>query len=228
MDQVAHDLYDRCEQFNAWEAACLIAGFDPASIDREDRRGMPGKIKVLLSLIEDAFQNALFYCQLAFNDGIQVYDHHGEPVAVSFAVSGDPSVLPSVELWAVYEDAVAEDGRGPDMFALERLNTRTPQFRREDIKKWLALIGWKDAHSFMARGQAQEKALASRERETLLKLVISMAVGGYGHDVAAKKTDTVSRIMEDVERRGLSISDETVRKYLKEAAELLPGEPHKD
>jgi hypothetical protein len=35
-----------------------------------------------------------------------------------------------------------------------------------------------------------EKSLSTRERESLLKLVIGMAVGGYGFDVNANRTRT--------------------------------------
>lgn len=71
------------------------------------------------------------------------------------------------------------------------------------------------------------KPLGNRERETLLKLVIGMAIGAYGHNPAAKKTDTVSQIVDDLARTGTPLSDETVRKYLKEAAALLSGTRHK-
>jgi hypothetical protein len=71
------------------------------------------------------------------------------------------------------------------------------------------------------------KPLGNRERETLLKLVIGMAIGAYGHNPAAKKTDTVTQIVDDLARAGAPLSDETVRKYLKEAASLLSGSRHK-
>lgn len=68
---------------------------------------------------------------------------------------------------------------------------------------------------------SQAKELDVRERESLLKLVIGMAVGRYRHELGAKKSVAVTPILQDVERLGLSVSAETVRKYLKEAERLL-------
>jgi hypothetical protein len=71
-----------------------------------------------------------------------------------------------------------------------------------------------------------DKALSTKERETLLKLVIAMAVDGYGHDPAASKSNVPMEIVEAVDRLGMSVSDDTVRKYLKLAADtVLPTKP---
>jgi hypothetical protein len=74
------------------------------------------------------------------------------------------------------------------------------------------------------RGQAREKLLLARERETALKLIIAMAIRGYVYDPKAKRSDKVSEIVADVDSVGLSLDDDTVRKWLREAAELLPPE----
>ena len=60
-----------------------------------------------------------------------------------------------------------------------------------------------------------------KERESLLKLVIGMAIKGYGYDPAALKSDKVKEIADDLALLGLSIDTDTVRKYLKEAASTL-------
>ncbi|WP_305989284.1 hypothetical protein [Roseibium sp. MMSF_3544] len=70
----------------------------------------------------------------------------------------------------------------------------------------------------------QEKHLATRERESLLKLVISMAIGGYGYDPKASRSSTAKDIASDLQQIGLSLDEDTVRKYLKEAKGLLPGD----
>ncbi len=68
------------------------------------------------------------------------------------------------------------------------------------------------------------KELSWRERESVFKMLIGMAVGGYGLDPAAKRSDVVPEIVGDLERLGVAVSDETVRKYLKMSAQLLPPE----
>jgi hypothetical protein len=72
----------------------------------------------------------------------------------------------------------------------------------------------------------EEKPLTTRERDTLLKLVIGMAVDGYGHNPKAAKSNVPKEIADILADLGMSVSDDTVRKYLKQAAEtVLPAEP---
>src|SRR5262245_50113135 len=73
-----------------------------------------------------------------------------------------------------------------------------------------------------ARSAKPEKSLSTRERESLLKLVIGMAVSGYGYDVKASRSEQPSAIADDLAKIGLPLDVDTVRKWLKEAAELLP------
>jgi hypothetical protein len=70
--------------------------------------------------------------------------------------------------------------------------------------------------------QPAEKQLGARERESLLKVVIGMAVGGYSYDPKAARSDRPTEIAGDLERAGVPLDVDTVRKWLREAAELLP------
>jgi hypothetical protein len=67
-----------------------------------------------------------------------------------------------------------------------------------------------------------ERGLSGKERESVLKLVIGMAVKGYSFNPTVARSTAASEITSDLAELGLSISDDTVRKWLKEAAELLP------
>jgi hypothetical protein len=67
-----------------------------------------------------------------------------------------------------------------------------------------------------------EKPLGTRERESLLKLIIGMAVGGYGYDPSAGRSEQPAQIATDLETAGVALDVDTVRKWLKQAAELLP------
>jgi hypothetical protein len=66
------------------------------------------------------------------------------------------------------------------------------------------------------------KGLGTRERETLLKLVGGMAVAAYKHEPHATRTTTASAIVQDLDTVGISIDEDTVRKWLKEAVEHIP------
>jgi hypothetical protein len=66
--------------------------------------------------------------------------------------------------------------------------------------------------------------LTTRERDSLLKLVIGTAMGGYGY-VPGQRSEIPRQIASDLASRGLSLDEDTVRKWLKEATALLPPEP---
>jgi len=67
-----------------------------------------------------------------------------------------------------------------------------------------------------------EKPLGQREADSLRKLVIGMAIAGYSFDPVANRSEVVAEIVNDLQKQGLTLSDDTVRKHLKESAELLP------
>lgn len=68
----------------------------------------------------------------------------------------------------------------------------------------------------------QDKTLGARERESLVKLVIGMAIGGYAYNPKASRNPATSEIASDLHKFGLSLDDDTIRKYLAEGKDLLP------
>jgi hypothetical protein len=70
----------------------------------------------------------------------------------------------------------------------------------------------------------ENKPLRERERNTLLRIIIGMAVRGYGYDPDAARGDIPKTIANDLRDLGLECSDQTVREKLKEARDLLPGD----
>lgn len=72
------------------------------------------------------------------------------------------------------------------------------------------------------QGLANKDSLSSREKDSLLKLVIGMAVAGYKYDPSAKKNSATSEIARDIAGLGLTLDEDTVRKWIKEAAGHLP------
>tara|TARA_R110002126_G_scaffold213048_4_gene359588 strand:+ start:9470 stop:10495 length:1026 start_codon:yes stop_codon:yes gene_type:complete len=68
------------------------------------------------------------------------------------------------------------------------------------------------------------QSAANRERQSLLRLVIGMAIKGYAYDPRATRTKTSQEITNDLQLLGLTLDVDTVRKYLNEAKELLPGD----
>jgi len=70
--------------------------------------------------------------------------------------------------------------------------------------------------------------LSTRERSTLLKLVLGMAIEGYRYAPDAARSEAPGEIAGDLQKHGLDVSDDTVRKYLKEATQtVLSRKPRK-
>ncbi|MGI9353864.1 MAG: hypothetical protein ACR2PF_01670 [Rhizobiaceae bacterium] len=78
------------------------------------------------------------------------------------------------------------------------------------------------------RLEAKHKpALETRERKSLLKLVIGMAVQHYKFDQKSERPGVAYAIQNDLDQLGLKLSEDTIRKYLAEGKKLLPA-PSKD
>jgi len=68
------------------------------------------------------------------------------------------------------------------------------------------------------------KPLHTKERETLLKLIIGMATDGYGYDPNAARSPIPREIAEALTSKGISLDQDTVRGWLKKASDLLPSD----
>ena len=68
------------------------------------------------------------------------------------------------------------------------------------------------------RQSSSKDTLTTRERESLLKMILAMAIGGYGHAPLRSRSPTAGDIENDLHKIGLSLDQDTIRKYLKEAA----------
>jgi len=104
----------------------------------------------------------------------------------------------------------------------------------EDFARWALSLSWLVPPQLAALAlrpprQANERAkrtpiLSTSERNSLLRLIIGMAVGGYRYDPLATRSSVAPEIVKDLESAGVPLDADTVRKYLKEAADLLPRE----
>ncbi len=65
------------------------------------------------------------------------------------------------------------------------------------------------------------KAQSLIERQNMLKAIFGMAVRGYSYNPADKRSKTIAEIVSDMELEGIPLSDDTIRRYLKEARDLL-------
>ena len=105
----------------------------------------------------------------------------------------------------------------------DELTENTKQIGIERDERISALVEERDALlGLVAEFRAAGKPLYPKERESVLKLIIGMAIEGYRYDPSISRSPTTKEITDDLSKVGLPISEDTVRKWLKEAAGLLP------
>jgi hypothetical protein len=75
---------------------------------------------------------------------------------------------------------------------------------------------------------ALEQPLKLKESQSLLKLVAGMAVAGYSYNPKEKRSDVTKEISDDLALRGIELHPDTVRKWLREASEILPPDTFED
>jgi hypothetical protein len=69
-----------------------------------------------------------------------------------------------------------------------------------------------------------DRPLGARERESLLRLIVGMAIKGYAYNPKAAKNTATKEIADDLRLLGLALDEDTIRKYLSEAKDHLPGD----
>jgi len=68
--------------------------------------------------------------------------------------------------------------------------------------------------------------LGTRERDTLLKLVLGMVMARYRYSPEAPRNGAPIEIRNDLAKLAMSVDDDTIRKRLKEAVQtVLPARP---
>ena len=72
--------------------------------------------------------------------------------------------------------------------------------------------------------QEKKKDLSTRERSTVKRLIIGLAIHGYKYNPKADRNSATKEIADDLERSGIPLDVDTVRKWLKESAEELPSD----
>lgn len=72
-----------------------------------------------------------------------------------------------------------------------------------------------------AAASGSAKAQSPVERQNMLKAIYALAVKGYGYDPTGRRSTIVSEIVSDMTLEGLPLSEDTVRRYLKEARDNL-------
>lgn len=224
--------WDFVEAFSAFQASALIVGADPTNAI-DSVRGRPVLEKLRMCYHEswgywharfdgkpDGTANAnaiLPESAIQSVDMINFGDRFNSHQHIDFHKEPDrKKALAKVEASAIFSGWI---GWGSSQNG-EHSRFDRQEFSRKELDRWIAAIGMKSAYPFIKSNadskQPVEVGLSTKERITLLKLVIGMAIKGYGYDPAASKSSVPKEIADDLSKIGdLDVSDDTVRKYLK-------------
>ncbi len=112
-------------------------------------------------------------------------------------------------------DLIATDIAEPG--ASSAADTRTDADARTDA-------GTEPDEDTGAETEAAVEAMPAEDRETLLKIFAAMAIGRYGYEPGSRRNSPITDIVKDHEKIGLSVDAATVRKWLRDAAELVPDQ----
>lgn len=74
----------------------------------------------------------------------------------------------------------------------------------------------------VANSGQTEPELKEAERQSLYKIIIGLAVGAYAY-TPDKRNARLSEMLADIERAGVNVDADTLRKWLKAASTVLPG-----
>src|SRR5271166_5453419 len=108
--------------------------------------------------------------------------------------------------------------------AQEAGDLKDPTLPAEFIR-WAARTGIVLPQELIGAAAGREKPLSTRERDTFLKMILGMAIKGYGYNPTKGRSDTPQDIANDLEVLGIGVSVDTVRNKLNEANDIgLPPE----
>lgn len=242
--------WNNTETFSATQAAYLIMGIDPSDIDATSKRNAQHitdvmkrdyeiarssllestiNIKKLLAherpdvpgLISQEMEDFILDCTAETPHIFIDLDAYLDEKTLSELVIGDIRVSSFLlERCASLQDGSFEPSLDSD-FEFE-----SQHFCRDRLQEWITKKDLQSLYNFspseVNKSPVLQESLSTKERNTLLKLIIGMAIHGYGFDPSASKSNIPKQISDDLGLSGISVDDDTVRKYLKQAMRDTP------
>ncbi len=205
-------LWNLADIFTAKEAAALIRGVDPSQVDH-----LPTKDDPVFARMEIAYHAKKdFLCT----------GHCQTPFASEITDKEVDQMLTSQEI----EDTLNQLGfeeYGPFLRWLSQSSEAdfaNQHFTRQEISRWLGAIGLVSKYEFTPSTEIENKnleaSLSQKEPSSLLKMIIGMAIEGYGYKPSDAKSPIPKQIADDCAKHGVGVSDDTVRKYLAKARHI--------
>jgi len=202
--------WDMAEYFTAVDIAALILGLD-SNFDDD-----PSKLRPAIQRVVNAYESAL--SEIIFDLDIEgvtrppdATNTHLFSKRLMFATNynGDPGKWNRAVLGWILDD---------DESSIEHQT-----FSRAEICRWINATGISSIYSFKKDDSKSkspniiDKPLNQKEKNTMLKIILGMALISYKYDPTDSKSTISKEISDDLIRCNLDVTAETIRKYLKEA-----------
>jgi hypothetical protein len=203
------EIFDHWSKAAYWrfeEAAALLLARNPAFFNHKVARNDTARPQILNSYLElhDLIMRANTAKQIDFNYGPGGY--------IAWAKRNRIAVPEGLEAAVCNHGHQIDDWKG------------IADRRGAEIAELKAKLAAVEGDGPKDRAGRPSDAMGVRERDSLLKLVIGMAIKGYAYKPMAGRNAAVTEIAGDLRIMGIPLDEDTVRKYLNEAKDLLPPE----
>jgi hypothetical protein len=203
--------WDIADDFTAQQVAALVQGVEPSQAESFDVANSP-----IYGPMKRCYEARRRWLQLNADEAVNWAD---------LGIEKAEQMLESVEMSQrlTHPDGVDEDGVYREnliywLTAEAASDFAGQRFSPSELARWLSAMKFKSEYKFLASKPTEaETPLSTKERSSMLKILLAMAVDGYGYVPSDKKSTVTSEIEAAVNGMGLSIDPGTVRKYLREA-----------
>lgn len=231
--------WSKAEHWTLEEAIALVLGKAPevVSWDKIKAHHATSPFVTRYARLRDLADRAKFWKKL--------YDHVLPPIFLKWAEDNEIAVPPDLsesverlkgklidwkkrceDLQAAYDKLDAGYDRLREMNDKHIADRQSLVEKNSDViaaanLRIAELEGELDAVKGTPTAPAPAKAQSIIERQNMLKAIFGMALRGYSYNPTDKRSKIVAEIASDLELEGIPLSDDTIRRYLKEARELL-------
>lgn len=202
-----------------WKTIEAQLGVSPFVVSYRNLRDLAGRAKLMGQLYDPVVPG--IYLAWALRMGAQIDPRLVDGVTANGGFVGDWKTLFDKEKEAHQVTRALLDQQRQELISwAEEEQARTSEL-------WKSAVAERDARIRELENQVSgvaangERELSTRERTSLLTLVIGMAVKGYSFNPAALKNGAIPEIASDLQELGLSLGEDTIRKYINESKDLL-------
>lgn len=103
-------------------------------------------------------------------------------------------------------------------------NFKSNKVKPKEFMEWARTLNMDFSNLVLPKEQTMSGDLKPKERNTLLKLLLGLALTNYEYNPQASKNSTAKDIVNDLSLHGLHVDEDTVRKWLNQSKEFLPVE----